>query len=142
MAAQPDDVLELDEVWSLVRCLANKRWLWTAVCRRTRQIVAFVIGDHRARTCAKLWAQIPEAYKQCHSFSDFWDAYAKVFPAETHRSVGKDSGETNHLERWNNTLRQRLARYVRKTVSFSKSDIFHQRVTQWFIAEYNLDCIS
>ena len=142
VVAQPDDVLELDEVWSFVRCLANKRWLWTALCRRTRQIVAFVIGDHSARTCAKLWVKIPETYKRCHTFSDFWDAYAKVFSQETHRSVGKDSGETNHMERWNNTLRQRLARYVRKTLSFSKSDIFHQLVTQWFIVEYNLDCIS
>ena len=141
VAAQPDDVLELDEVWSFVYCLQNKQWLWTALCRRTRQIVAFVIGDHSARTCAKLWRKIPEGYKQCHTFSDFWKAYAQVFPQETHRSVGKDSGETNHMERWNNTLRQRQARYVRKTLSFSKSECFHHLVTKWFIAEYNLERI-
>ncbi len=42
------------------------------------------------------------------------------------------------MERWYNTLRQRLARFVRKTLSFSKSDAFHHMVTKWFIAEYNL----
>ncbi len=38
--AQADDVLELDEMWSFVLKKANKRWLWVALCRRTRQIVA------------------------------------------------------------------------------------------------------
>ena len=109
------------------------------MCRRTRQIVAFVIGDHSARTCAKLWAKLPESYQRCHSFSDLWEAYAKVFPKETHRSVGKGSGETNHMERWNNTLRQRLARYTRKTLAFSKSDDMHQLVTKCFIFDYNLE---
>ena len=61
-----------------------------------------------------------------------------MWPAETHQAVGKDTGETIHIERWNNTLRQRLARYVRKTLSFSKSDFYHWIVTAWFIIEYNL----
>jgi IS1 family transposase len=41
------------------------------------------------------------------------------------------------MERWYNTLRQRLARFVRKTLSF-QSDAYHHMVTKWFIAEYNL----
>lgn len=135
-------MLELDEVWSFVYCSANKRWLWTALCRRTRQIVAFVSGDHSATTCAKLWQKIPTSYKHCHTFSDFWDAYAKVFPKATHRMVGKGAGETCYMERWNCTLRQRLARFVRKTLSFSKSDAMHQVVLKGFIADYNLACVS
>ena len=132
------DVLELDEVWSFVFIKTAKYWLWTAICRRTRQIVAFVIGNHSAQTCQQLWNKIPNEYRHCHTFSDFWDAYQKVFPKETHRSVGKDSGETNHMERWNCTLRQKLARYVRKTLSFSKVEYMHHLVTRWFIVEYNL----
>ncbi len=81
----------------------QKRWLWTAMCRRTRQIVAFVIGDRSKATCLRLWTAIPDAYKHCHTFSDFWRAYREVFPAETHRCVGKETGETAHMERWNNT---------------------------------------
>ena len=45
--ARPDDVLEFDEAWSFVRKRRNKRWLWTVMCRRTRQIVAFVRGPQR-----------------------------------------------------------------------------------------------
>ncbi len=103
LPARPDDVLELDEVWSFVRQRAEKRWLWTAMCRRTRQIVAFVIGDHSEATCTRLWQAIPKAYRCCQSYSDFWKAYQAVFPAETHESVGKESGQTAHMERWYNT---------------------------------------
>lgn len=51
LPAAPSDVLELDEVWSFVFKKGQERWLWTAMCRRTRQIVAFVIGDRSKATC-------------------------------------------------------------------------------------------
>ena len=136
--ATADDVLELDEMWSFVRKKDQARWLWTAMCRRTRQIVAFAIGDRSKATCLRLWQAIPHEYKHCHTFSDFWHAYQYVFPAETHHCVGKETGETAHMERWNNTLRQRVGRYVRQTLSFSKSDESHEMVTKWFIVQYNL----
>jgi IS1 family transposase/transposase-like protein len=139
LPAFPDDVLELDEVWSFVLKKAGPRWLWTAMCRRTRQIVAFAIGDRGKATCLRLWKAIPDTYKHCQTFSDFWTAYQHVFPAETHHCVGKETGETAHMERWNNTLRQRMSRYVRQTLSFSKSDSAHQMFTQWFIVQYNMD---
>jgi len=101
-----------------------------------------VIGDCSEATCRLLWQAIPEAYKSCQSYSDFWEAYANVFPAETHHSVGKEGGQTNHMERWNNTLRQWNARYVRKTLSFSKTDFFHKLVTRLFIVRYNLNKLS
>jgi len=36
--------------------------------------------------------------------------------------VGKETGETAHVERLNNTVRQRLSRLVRRTLSFSKKE--------------------
>jgi insertion element IS1 protein InsB len=140
--AQAEDVLEADEMWSFVFKRWNKRWIWTVMCRRTRQIVAYVIGDRSEATCQKLWNQIPEAYKGCHSYSDFWEAYQLVFPPETHECVGKGSGQTNHMERWYNTLRQSSARFVRKTLSFSKSDHMHEIVTRLFIIRYNLSLVT
>jgi|SRR6266516_382892 len=137
LPAESGDVLELDEIWGFVLKKAHTRWLWTAMCRRTRQIVAFVIGDRSKATCLRLWFEIPDEYKHCHTFSDFWRAYQHVFPAETHNSVGKETGESAHMERWNNTLRQRVGRYVRRTLSFSKSDEYHSLFTRWFILQYN-----
>lgn len=67
----------------------------------------------------------PDAFKQGTCFTDFWEAYQAVIPDEQHQAVGKDSGLTAHVERFNSTIRQRLARFVRKTLSFSKSDEMH-----------------
>jgi insertion element IS1 protein InsB len=136
-AARADDVLEIDEMWSYVGKKGNRVWLWSALCRRTRQIVAFVVGDRSEATCQRLWEALPEGYRSCVSYSDGWSAYEAVFPVATHRCVAKGSGELSHLERWHNTVRQRLSRYVRKTLSFSKSLEMHELVTRWFIVEYN-----
>lgn len=138
--ARPDDILELDELWSFVLKKSNKRWVWLALCRRTSQIIAHFIGDRSEKSCRELWKRIPDAYKKCCSYSDFWEAYQSVFSSETHQCVGKESGETAHVERWINTLRQRLARFVRKTLSFSKSDVFHELALKLFIHNYNVQC--
>jgi IS1 family transposase len=142
LPAEPEDVLEADEMWSFVYERWHKRWLWTVLCRRTRQIVAFVLGDRSETTCRKLREQIPQTYRACQSYSDFWEAYQLVFPAETHECIGKSSGQTNHMERWYNTLRQSCARFVRKTLSFSKSDAMHEIVTRLFIIRHNLSLIT
>jgi IS1 family transposase len=130
--------LELDEVWSFVVKKTRKRWIWIALCRRTRQVVAYVIGDRSAATCRKLWDEIPRGYRSAHCYTDFWEAYNAVIPDDRHAAVGKQTGETAHVERWNNTLRQRLARFVRKSLSFSKSDRMHEICLGLFIRRYNL----
>jgi len=131
-------VLELDEAWSFVLKRENKVWIWLALCRATRQIVAFAVGDRSAETCRKLWEAIPPEYRQGHCFSDFWEAYQNVIPPEQHTACGKGTGQTAHIERWINTLRQRLARFVRKTLSFSKTDEMHRICLRRFIHRYNL----
>lgn len=77
-------------------------------------------GNRSEKTCRRLWEAIPQAYRTGQCYTDFWNAYQAVIPEEQHTAVGKETGETAHVERWNNTLRQRLARFVRKTLSFSR----------------------
>jgi Transposase and inactivated derivatives, IS1 family len=132
-------VLELDELWSFVLKKARKRWIWIALCRQTRQVVAYVVGDRSEKTCRRLWKAIPEVFRHAHCYTDFWKAYAKVVPAAQHTAVGKESGETAHVERWNLTLRQRLGRFVRRTLSFSKSPQMHKACLRLFIHRYNND---
>jgi insertion element IS1 protein InsB len=132
-------VLELDELWSFVLKKANQAWIWIALCRQTRQVVAYAIGDRSEQTCRVLWQAIPEAYRAGHGYTDFWATYQAVIPEEQHTAVGKETGETAHVERWNNTLRQRLARFVRKTLSFSKSLVMHDVCLRLFLHRYNLE---
>ena len=141
LPAQADDVLELDELWSYVGNKKNKVWIWIALCRRTRQIVAWHFGERDEVSCLSLWHKIPPAYQALHCYSDFWSAYQKVIPCEQHHACGKEEGETNHVERFNLTLRQRVARFVRKTLSFSKTLIWHLRHLRFFLVQYNQYCI-
>ncbi len=59
--ARDNDTLELDECWTCAWKRSNKRWLWVALCRRTRQVVANAQGDRSAKTCARLWSRIPQS---------------------------------------------------------------------------------
>ncbi len=72
-------------------------------------------------------------------YNDFWQAYQKVIPGNQHHAVGKEPGETAHIERFNNTLCQRLGRFVRKTLSFSKCKWMHFYCFVLFIQRYNLE---
>jgi insertion element IS1 protein InsB len=113
------------------------------VCRRTRQVVAYAVGNRGEETYRKLWERIPESYRAEGLFySDFRESYQKVFPEGRHQAVGKESGQTNHVERWNGTLRQRLGRFVRKTLSFSKSDEMHEVCLVLFLHYYNRLCLK
>jgi len=138
LASQAAAELELDELWSFVLKKSRKRWIWIALCRHSRQVVAYVIGDRSEATCRRLWERIPGSYRTAHCYTDFWEAYQNVIPGDQHTPCGKDSGLTAHVERWNNTLRQRLGRFVRKTLSFSKSDRMHEICLRLFIHRYNL----
>jgi len=141
--SDPEDVastiLELDELWSFVLKKANDSWIWIALCRQTRQVVAYAVGDRSKQTCQRLWEAIPSAYRQGHCFTDFWAVYKAVLPEDQHTAVGKETGETAHVERWNNTLRQRLARFVRMTLSFSKSVLMHEACLLLFLHRYNTE---
>ncbi len=115
-------MLELDELWSFVRTKDEPAWIWVALDRATRQVVASVRGDRSQESCRLLWAQVPTPWREATCYTDFWAAYQAVIPEAQHVAVGKATGETAHVERWNLTLRQRLGQFVRQTLSFSKCD--------------------
>lgn len=129
---------ELDEMWSFVEKKENKRWIWLAQCRETRQIIAFHIGSRGRKAARKLWDKVPKLVK-IHGlfYTDDWEAYQQFLPEERH-IVSDYKKDTNHVERFNNTLRQRASRLVRKTLSFSKSEENHFGAIRYFIAQYNL----
>ncbi len=100
------------------------------------------VGDRDEKTCQRLWNRIPEAYRKKAVYTDFYQVYCAVVPQKQHRPSQKGSGQTNRVERFNNTLRQRLARFVRKTLSFSKSPRMHWICLLLFLHDYNRDCIQ
>jgi len=139
LPAQEGDVLELDEVWSFVGHKKNRVWLWFVLCRRTRQIVAWMWGERDALTAQDVWAKVPAQYKHCRCFADGLEAYAHAIPPDQlHQQTQKQ--HTNHEERFNATLRGRVGRLVRKTLSFSKNLFMHIVHLRLFLHTYNRDC--
>ena len=73
-----------------------------------------------------------------HVFTDQYVVYAGVIPVAQHRAISKLARQTNHIERFNNTLRQRVSRLVREALSFSKKLANHVGALKLFICHYNL----
>ena len=136
VAAEANDVLELDERWTYVRRKVDQCWLWLALCCRTRQIVADTLGDRDAGAATDLCCSLKSGYEQVRSVSDLWPVYDEVFDPDLHQSCAY-RGETNRVERLNATLRYHLGRLTRKTLSFSKSWENHSAVIHLFLLRYN-----
>jgi transposase-like protein len=64
LPVSPTDVVirqlaaEADELWSFVRQKASKPWIWIAMDTRTRQVIAFHVGDRSRESAKQLWAKI------------------------------------------------------------------------------------
>jgi len=87
LAPDPEDptstTLELDELWSFVLKKAHDSWIWIALCRKTRQVVAYAVGDRSKRTCQRLWEAIPQWEKRREKppvWSGGTTPYANVWP--------------------------------------------------------------
>src|SRR5512144_398377 len=131
--------VEADELLSFVKHKKNKQWLWLAMDVKTKQVIAFSVGDRSKRSARKLWKAIPDRYKQNTIFyTDQYEGYPGIIPATQHRAIAKHFRRTNHIERLNCTLRQRISRLVRATLSFSKKLANHIGAIHYFICHYNL----
>ena len=105
--------IQCDELWSFVDNKGNKQWVWLALDAVTPEIVGVYIGARSEAAARKLWESLPAVYRQCaFVYTDFWAAYGTVLPSKRYQAVGKETGKTSYVERFNNT---------RKTSSISFS---------------------
>lgn len=111
------EVGELDELETFVRSKKNKFWLWTAVNHFGEGILAWVFGDHSAKTFKPLWDTV--CCWQCYFYvTDGWKVYPSFIDAGDH-IVSKTY--MTRVEGENTRLRHYLARLHRKTLCYSKS---------------------
>ena len=130
---------ELDELWGLVGKKANRNWVWIAMDAATRQVLAFHVGDHSSQSATALWEKIPAMdQEQAMFYTDQYAVYTGVIPPARHRAISKLARKTTHVERFHCTLRQRVSRLVRATLSFSKNLANHIGAINYFICHYNL----
>lgn len=130
---------QADELWSFVYRRDNVKYVWIALHTQTRQVIAFHVGNRSRASARELWAKIPGWIKDiCYFHTDDWESYKTVIPEDRHE-YSKRKKYTNYLERFNNTLRQRVSRLVRETLSFSKDLENHIGAIKYFICHYNLE---
>ena len=130
--------VQCDEVWSFVGSKGHKKWIWLALDASTQEIVGVFIGSRGKAGAEGLWRSSPAVYRQCAVlWTDFWKAYAEVLPSKRRKAVGKSGGETNHTERSNCTLRRRVSRLVRGTLSFSGKPEDRVGAIRTFVHHYN-----
>lgn len=130
--------IQCDEMWSFVFSKNHKYWIWLAIDEGTREIVGVFIGKRDKEGARGLWNSLPPVYRQCAvCYTDFWVAIDAIFPKKRHKSVAKGTGQTNYIERFNGTMRQRISRLVRKALSFSKKVSNHIGAIWYFIHHYN-----
>jgi len=131
-------IIQCDEMWSFVGSKDNKQWIWLAIDAVSKQIAGVFVGRRDKTGAQGLWDSLPTVYQEkAHAYTDFWEAYNAVFPSERHSAVGKETGKTNYIERFNCTMRQRVSRLVRKTLSFSKKIENHIGAIWNFVHHYN-----
>jgi IS1 family transposase len=130
--------IEGDEMWSYVGNKASKSWIGLALDVASRQIVGYTVGQRDQGEALRLWQSLPPVYRQgAVCYTDNWKAYRGSLPKTRHRIVGKNTGKTNHIERFNNTLRQIISRLGRKTLAFSNKLENHLGAIAYFIHHYN-----
>ena len=121
----------------------NKKWIWLAIDVASKQIVGVYVGARDRKGAKALWESLPPVYRQrAVCYTDFWSSYETVIPKKRHRPVGKESRKTNNIERFNNTLRQRVSRLVRMTLSFSKKLENHIGAIWNFVHHYNASLLA
>ncbi len=101
----------------------NKQWKELALDIETKEIVGVYIGERSRNGAQGLWQSLPALYRQCAvCYTEVFVAYEEILPESRHRAVGKKSGKTNLIERFNCTLRQRVSRKRQKNpILFQKA---------------------
>lgn len=128
-------------MWSFVGAKDCKEWIWLAICRRTKLVVGFHIGGRDKEGALGLYLSLPESLQgKSLVLTDDLSAYNDIFPRGQLQKEGKKN--TTLIERLNNTIRQRVSKLVRKTLSFSKKWDNHYLAIKYFLVNYNLDIIE
>ena len=76
------EAAELDEMWSFVQKKANQRWLWLAIGRKTRAVLAYAFGRRKDSVFRKLKALL-SPLGICMFYTDDWGSYGRnLAPAD------------------------------------------------------------
>lgn len=121
---------EIDELWTFIQHKKNPIWICYAIERTTKTVINIAIGKKTKKQLQK----VVEKVLLLHPITIFTDklrTYKKLIPASIHKQF---KYKTNTIERYNLTLRTHIKRLTRRTICFSKAQLFleaHLRIYFW-----------
>ena len=99
--------------------------------------------DRSHESAKQVWANLPAVYREQATFyTDQYAVYTGIIPAAQHKTITKHARKTNPIERFNNTMRQRVSRLVRDTLALSKKWANYLGAIKYFICHYNLTKVA
>jgi insertion element IS1 protein InsB len=113
----------------------QQRWLWYAIEKKSKKVLAFVFGRRTDETFRVLLDKL-SVFHITQYDTDDWQSYSKYLPRDKH-TIGK--AHTQNIERENLNFRIHLKRLARKTICFSKSIQMHDIIIGLYL---NLFCFS
>jgi insertion element IS1 protein InsB len=129
---------EIDEMWSFVGAKKTERWLWHAIDHHTGKVLAYVVGTRKDEEFLKLRALLAPV-GIAHAYTDKAGVYQRHLPPAQH-TVGKLAMQK--IERKHLTLRTRLKRLARKTLSFSRSCVMHDLTIELYMNYVEFGCAT
>jgi len=80
--------VDADEMSTFVHKKANRPLIWIAMDAEVQQVLAFQVGGRSRKSAKRLWAKIPQAYRQHATFyTNQYAVYAGMIPAAQHRVI-------------------------------------------------------
>lgn len=125
--------VQIDELWSYVRCKEKKVWLLYAYCAQSGEILGFTMGKRSSKTVKNLLLKLKNLEIDFFCTDD-WEAFRSVLPYYQHL-IGKQF--TRAIEGVNTWFRTRIRRLMRKTVCFSKKVYNHYAMIKLVIYHRN-----
>lgn len=125
--------IEIDELYLFIGSKKKKRWLWTALCRHSKRILAFYIGQRSRGAITKLYERIKPI--ECHYYhTDSYKGFLTVFPKEKHK---RTYSGTNTIEGFHSSLRHYQSRFRRRSKCYSKSETMVNASMAIMMDKYN-----
>ena len=115
-------------MWSFVYTKDDQRWLWYAIDKKTRAILAFVFGKRELKGKNEAFLELKallEIFDIKTFCTDGLSTYERNLIGFEHIISKKN---TQRIERKNLTLRTRIKRLCRKTICYSKCKDMHDIV--------------
>ena len=126
---------EVDEMCTYLNKNCGENWIWItyAINKSNKNIMGLVVGARTKNTIRPVTETLLDLYPK-KIYTDKCNVYRSLIPQKLHSTKRY---KTNNIERMNLTIRNRIKRLSRKTLSYSKSKIMLEATMILFFQRIN-----